>query len=150
MLLRCLLFLLPGLLVGCMAQRESPDTPDDGTVETDTTRGGGMPNIAAYPYGAWDFTATEIGGDDTITGTLTLAETEGASRIVASNGLDAVLQIEEFELTNTNFVLSGVIQSAEGPIPVTMAGALAGDEMSAEADLTGGSSYAVTAVRQQE
>lgn len=103
--------------------------------------------MAAHPYGAWDFTATEIGGDETLTGILTLAETEGASRIVASNGIDAVLQIDEFELTNTNFVLNGVIQSAEGPIPMTMAGTLAGDEMSAEADLTGGSGYAVTAVR---
>lgn len=148
MLLRCLLLLVPGLLIGCMAQRDSADTPDDGTVTTDTTRGGGMPNVAAYPYGAWDFTATEIGGDETITGVLTLADVEGASRIVASNGIDAELQIDALELTNNAFVLSGVIQSAEGPIPVSMAGALAGDEMSAEADLSGGSSYAVTAVRQ--
>jgi len=147
MLLRCLLFLLPGLLIGCMAQRDSADTSGDETVETDTTRGGGMPNVAAYPYGAWDFTATEIGGDETITGMLLLDEAEGASRLTTSDGIDAPLLVEEFDVTNNTFVLNGVIESASGLIPVSLAGSLAGDEMSAEAEVEGRGAYALTAVR---
>jgi hypothetical protein len=148
MLLRCLLLLIPGLLIGCMSQRDSADTPGDDPAATDTTRGGGMPNIAAYPYGAWGFTATEIGGDDTMTGTLLLAEAEGASRLTTSDGLDAPLLIDEFDVTNNAFVLSGVVQDDDGPMPVSIAGLLAGDEMSAEAELEGRGTYALTAVRQ--
>lgn len=149
MLLRCLLLLIPGLLIGCMTQRDSADMENDadGTMETDTTRGGGMPNVAAYPYGAWDFTATEIGGDDTMTGTLMLAEAEGASHLTTSGGIDAPLLIEEFDLTNTNFVLSGTVQSNDGPMPVSFAGSLSGNEMTAEAELDGRGTYALTAVR---
>jgi hypothetical protein len=147
MVLRCLLLLVPGLLIGCMAQRDSADTPDDGAAETDTTRGEGMPNVAAYPYGAWDFTATEIGGDDTMTGTLLLAEAEGASRFTTSDGLDAPLLVEEFDVTNNAFVLSGVVQDFGGPMPINVAGSLAGSEMSAEAVIEGRGTYALTAVR---
>ena len=148
MLLRCLLLLIPGLLIGCMAQRDSADTPGDGTAETDTTWGGGMPNVAAYPYGAWAFTATHIGGDETMTGTLLIAETEGASRFTTSDGLDAPLLIDEFDVTNNVFVLTGVVQDDGGPVPISVAGSLAGSEMSAEAELEGRGTYALTAVRQ--
>jgi hypothetical protein len=147
MLLRCLLLLIPGLLIGCMAQRDSADTPGDDPAATDTTRGGEMPNIAAYPYGAWSFTATEIGGDDTMTGTLVLAEAEGVSRLTTSDGLDAPLLVEEFDVTNNTFVLSGMVQDDGGSMPISVAGSLAGDEMSAEAELEGRGTYALTAVR---
>lgn len=144
------------LLAGCTTQRDSADTQDtpgddaaeSDTVESDTvtTRGVAGPNIPVYIYGTWDFTATQIGGGDSLTGVLTIAEESGASRLVASDGLDAPLAIEEMDVTNASFVLSGTVQGAE-PMPVTLAGSLAGDEMTAEAELGERGTYALTAVR---
>lgn len=146
MLPRCLLFLLPALLLGCTAQRDAAEA--EGHERTETTQNGGALDVAAYPYGAWDFTATQIGGDDAFTGTLTLAEEEGASRVLTSTGIDAPLLVNVFESTNISFVLEGSIQTANGPLTVSMAGSMAGDEMSAEAELEGNGTYAVSAVRQ--
>jgi hypothetical protein len=148
--LRCLLLPLSALLIGCAAPRDSAEAEGDAeaTAETETTRDGGAPDAAVYPYGAWDFTATQIGGDETFTGTLTLAEEEGASRVLTSTGIDAPLLIDAFDLTNTSFMLEGLVQTANGPLAVRMAGSMAGGEMSAEAELEGSGTYAVSAVRQ--
>ncbi len=150
------------LLVGCTTQRDSADTQDtsggDGSAEADTAEGAtaeadtvttrGGPNVPVYIYGTWDFTATQIGGDDTITGVLTIAEEPGASRLAASNGVDAALAIEEMDVTNTSFVLSGTLEGAE-PMSLSLAGSLAGDEMTAEADMGARGVYALTATRRQ-
>jgi hypothetical protein len=42
-----------------------------------------------YLDGTWDFTATQIGGSETFTGTLTIDEERGASRGLTSTGLGA-------------------------------------------------------------
>ncbi len=51
-------------------------------------------------------------------------------------------------MTNANFVLAGIVQAAE-PRPVTLAGSINGDEMSAEADMSGMGTYALTGMRRQ-
>lgn len=145
-------------LAGCMTQRDSADMDDvpsdddmmaNDTTEADTatTRGGGMPNIPVYLYGTWDFTATQIDGADTMAGVLTIAEEEGGSRLVASNGIDAPLVIEGMEVTNANFTLAATVHTDAGPVPVDLAGSLTGDEMTAEAEIEGSGTYALTGTR---
>lgn len=146
------------LAAGCMTQRDSTETNDEDdtmeedTVEADThtTRGGGMPNVPVYLDGTWDFTATPINGGETLTGVLTIAEEPGASRVVASNGIDAPLAIEGRAVTNANFTLDGMLQTAEGPMSVSLAGSLDGDEMTAEAEVEGVGTYALTGTRRAE
>jgi hypothetical protein len=144
------------LAAGCTTQRDSTDvdadTNEEGDVaeeDTETTRGG-MPNVPAYLDGAWDFTATQVDGDEAFTGTLTIAEAEGASRVLTSTGIDAPLAIEGMEVTNDTFVLDGTLQTPEGPVSVNLAGSLSGDEMSAEADVEGLGTFAITGTRQSE
>lgn len=133
---------LPFLCAGCMAQRDTPE------METDTMGGGMTPNGPAYLYGTWEYTMTEISTGEAISGTLFLEEAPTVSRVVTSRGVDAPLVIEEVELTNANFVLTGTVMADSGPLPITLAGSLSGDEMSAEADVTGMGIYALTGTRQ--
>lgn len=144
-------------LTGCMTQRDSADpNADDGMAEEDpmgvdtAMTHGGMPNVPVYLDGAWDFNATQIDGDETMTGTLTIAEEQGASRVLTSTGVDAPLVIEEMDMSNANFTLSGTLQTANGPVPVSLVGSLAGDEMTAEAEVEGLGTYALTGTRRGE
>lgn len=106
-------------------------------------------NVPAYLYGTWAYTMTEAGGTETITGTLVLAEAPAESRMTTSRGMDAPLVIEEMDLTNANFVLTGTVQAEDGLLPLTLVGALNGDEMSAEADVSSMGTYALTATRRR-
>lgn len=146
------------LAAGCMTHRDSTDMNDDeDTMENDavdadtvTTPGGGMPNVPVYLDGVWDFTATPIDGGESITGTLTIADEPGASRVVASNGIDAPFAIQGREMTNASFTLDGTLQTTEGPVPVHIAGALDGDAMSAEAEVEGIGTFTLTGTRRAE
>lgn len=60
----------------------------ESTPETkiETTSGWAGPNMAVVPFGTWDYTMTEIDGDEVVTGALVLGESRGASRIAMSSG----------------------------------------------------------------
>ena len=116
-------------------------------IETETTGGGMTPNGPVLIFGTWTFTATQIGGDDTLAGTLTLAEGQNASRLVLTDGFNASLQISELDVTNANFVLAATVQTEDGPLPFSLAGSLTGDEMSAEANVEGMGAYALFGTR---
>ncbi len=81
---------IPFLCSGCMAQRDTPEpeTPEMETpeMETETTGGGMTPNGPVYLFGTWDFTVTEIGGEDTISGTLMIGGGADASRVTLPMG----------------------------------------------------------------
>lgn len=146
MLLRLLVYALltPMLFTGCTAQRDTPE------VVTETEGGNMGPNGPVYIFGAWDFTATQIDGDDTLTGTLTIGEERDASRIALSDGSDSPLVIDELDVTNANFILKGAVQTDNGPLSLSLAGSINGDEMSAEAEVEGLGTYALTGMRQRE
>ena len=133
---------LPLLFASCMAQRETPEMPE---METETTGGGMTPNGPVVIAGAWVFTATEIGGEETLSGTLTIEE--GVGHLSLTDGFEAPLAIYEMEVTNANFLLGGTIETSQGPLPLSLAGSIAGDEMSAEAEVMGRGTYAFTGTR---
>ena len=116
-------------------------------METETTGGGMIPNGPVYLFGTWVITATQIDGDDTFSGTLVIEEGQTGSRLTLTDGFDAPLEIYELDVTNANFLLGGTLETPRGPLPVSLAGSLLGDEMTAEGEVMGRGTYALTGTR---
>lgn len=151
---RCFVLLLFfAAYAGCTTQRDTAGTePDTTATEPDTTAmpmtegPGGAPNIAVYLDGTWDLTLVPRAGGEPISGVWTVAE-GGANRLATSTGLDAPVRVADRLVTGDVFTVTGVVETADGPVAFEASGTLRGHEMRGEATLEGLGTYELTGAR---
>lgn len=110
----------------------------------------GLEMATPAAVGTWDFRMDNPEGGGALTGTLTI-NPDGSGRIaVPQQRIDAPVQDGALEAEGGAFTWRGRVASPMGPLGFNLRGEVNGDRMTAQNELAGVGTVALTATRQAE